>query len=144
MNTSLKPLPAGVDPMHRTVILTIGLCLLLASAGWAQAEENADTPKMKRAPVIAGELEYEVRGDGEPVLFIHGGFIAGSFLPLMDQTSLASYRLIRYHRRGYVGSIKHDGPFSIERGGRCIGLLRHLALSEPTSSGTPAAADGCS
>jgi hypothetical protein len=83
MNISLHPLPARVDPMQR-------LCLLLASAGWVQAEDSADTPTMKRAPVIAGELEHEIRSDGEPVLLIHGGFIAGSFLPLMDQTSFFS------------------------------------------------------
>jgi pimeloyl-ACP methyl ester carboxylesterase len=129
MNRSIKPFPATVDPMQRAMLLTIGLCLLVASAGWAQAEEPADTPKMKRAPVIAGELEYEVRGGGEPVLFIHGSHIADAFLPLMDQTSLAGYRLIRYHRRGFAGSTKHDGPFSIERqAADAVALLRHLGV----------------
>ncbi|NBB72410.1 MAG: hypothetical protein GVY35_01880 [Bacteroidetes bacterium] len=46
---------------------------------------------MRRAPVQGGELEYEVRGDGEPVLLIHGAFIAASFLPVMDEPSLANY-----------------------------------------------------
>jgi hypothetical protein len=90
MNISLHPRPAKVDPLQRTVILTIGLCLFLASAGWAQVKKPAATPKMERAPVTVGELEYEVRGDGEPVLLIHGSHIAGSFLPLMDQTSFFS------------------------------------------------------
>jgi pimeloyl-ACP methyl ester carboxylesterase len=129
MNTSLKPLRARVDPLQRTVILTVGLCLLLASTGWAQAQKPSDTPKMKRAPVRGGELEYEIRGNGEPVLLIHGSHIADAFLPLMDQTSLAGYRLIRYHRRGFAGSTKHDGPFSIERqAADAVALLRHLGI----------------
>lgn len=36
------------------------------------------TEKMRRAPVPGGELEYEVRGEGEPVLLIHGSHIARS------------------------------------------------------------------
>ena len=129
MNTHLKPLPAGVDHPQRNAILTVGLCLFLASAGWAQAQKPSDTPTMKRAPVTVGELEYEIRGEGEPVLLIHGSHIAGSFLPLMDQTSLAGYRLIRYHRRGFAGSTKHDGPFSIERqAADAVALLRHLGV----------------
>jgi pimeloyl-ACP methyl ester carboxylesterase len=56
---------------------------------------------------IAAGLEYEVRGEGEPVLFIHGGFICDSDRPLMSQPALAGYKLIRYHRRGFAGSAPH-------------------------------------
>jgi pimeloyl-ACP methyl ester carboxylesterase len=52
----------------------------------------------------AAGLEYEVIGSGEPVLFIHAGFICDFDLPLMSQPALASYQLIRYHRRGFAGS----------------------------------------
>lgn len=61
-------------------------------------------------------LEYEVHGEGEPVLLIHGSHVAGAFLPLMREPDLAgSFRLIRYHRRGFAGSVRHTGPFSIEQ-----------------------------
>jgi pimeloyl-ACP methyl ester carboxylesterase len=84
---------------------------------------------MKRAPVAGGELEYEVRGSGEPVLFIHGAHIADSFLPLMSEPSLASYGLIRYHRRGHVSSTPSVGPFSIEQeAADALALLQHLRL----------------
>jgi pimeloyl-ACP methyl ester carboxylesterase len=64
-------------------------------------------------------LEYEVRGAGEPVLLIHGSHVAHAFLPLMVEPALADrFRLIRYHRRGFAGSARHSGPFSIEQQAR--------------------------
>jgi len=87
------------------------------------------TERMKRSAVHNGEVEYEIGGDGEPVLLIHGSLIADSFLPLMAETSLADYRLIRYRRRGFAGSSAHDGPFSIERqAADASALLRQLGV----------------
>jgi hypothetical protein len=48
----------------------------------------------------ANAIEFEVRGDGEPVLLIHGAIVADSFLPMMSQPAHAQYQLIRYRRRG--------------------------------------------
>ncbi|MFW6195402.1 MAG: alpha/beta fold hydrolase [Chloroflexota bacterium] len=60
-------------------------------------------------------VEHEIHGEVEPVLLIHGSLVADAFLPLARENALADrYRLIRYHRRGYVGSDPHDGPFSVE------------------------------
>ena len=60
---------------------------------------------MERARTDEAELAYEVMGTGEPVVFIHGAFIADAFRPLLAEPSLAGrYRLILYHRRGYAGS----------------------------------------
>lgn len=93
-------------------------------------------PERKRAPVRGGELEYEIRGDGEPVLLIHGSHIAASFLPIMDEDVLADYRLIRYHRRGFAGSVPHDGPFSIEKqAADARSLLRHLGVDRAHVAG---------
>ena len=101
-----------------------------------QAEKPSDTPKLRRAPVKVGELEYEVRGDGEPVLLIHGSHIASAFLPLMSEASLGNYRLIRYHRRGFAGSTKHDGLFSIERqAADALALLRYLGVKRAHVAG---------
>lgn len=87
------------------------------------------TAKMKRAPVHDGTLEYQIRGDGEPVLFIHGSHIAASFLPVMDEPALADYRLVRYHRRGFAGSAPLDGPFSIvDQAADAAALLRHVGV----------------
>jgi 3-oxoadipate enol-lactonase len=46
-------------------------------------------------------LAYDEAGAGEPVLFIHGAFIADAFRPLFSEPALADHRLITYHRRGY-------------------------------------------
>src|SRR4029079_15344976 len=98
--------------MRYAVLPTVGFWLILAASAFAQAETPREAPKMERAPVRDAELEYEIRGRGEPVLLIHGSHIAGAFLPLMNEPSLANYRLLRYHRRGFADSTKHEGRFS--------------------------------
>jgi pimeloyl-ACP methyl ester carboxylesterase len=118
---------------HSTYALLFALCLgLILSPGLlAQVENSVQQPDMKRAPVPGGELEYEIRGEGEPVLLIHGSFISGAFLPLMNEPVLEGYRLIRYHRRGYSGSTKPEGPFSIEdQAADALALLRHLNVEK--------------
>ena len=39
---------------------------------------------MQRAPIDGIELEYEIRGTGEPVVLIHAGVCADFFRPLID------------------------------------------------------------
>ncbi len=75
-------------------------------------------------------LEYELHGEGEAVLLIHGSHVADAFLPLIREAALADrYRLIRYHRRGFAGSDPHSGPFSIEEQAQdALALLNHLGL----------------
>ena len=86
---------------------------------------------MQRATVADITLEYEVTGSGEPVVFIHGAFIADAFRPLVAAPDLAGrYRLITYHRRGYVGSSRTPGPVSITRqAADCRALLDHLGVA---------------
>ncbi len=65
---------------------------------------------MKIAKVNGVELEYEVVGAGEPVLLI-SPVIADGFLPLHSEPALADrYQLIRYHKRGWVGSTHTPRP----------------------------------
>jgi pimeloyl-ACP methyl ester carboxylesterase len=69
-----------------------------------------------RAVVDDITLEYEVSGTGEPVVCIHGAFIADTFRPLLGERSPAGrYQVVTYHRRGYVGSSRTPGPISAER-----------------------------
>jgi pimeloyl-ACP methyl ester carboxylesterase len=86
---------------------------------------------MQRAVVDGITLEHEVSGDGEPVVFIHGGFIADTFRPLLAEPSLAGrYRLITYHRRGHGGSSRTPGPTSMaQQADDCRALLRHLGVA---------------
>jgi pimeloyl-ACP methyl ester carboxylesterase len=84
---------------------------------------------MDRAKVNGVELEYEVRGAGEPVLLIDM-LIADCFVPLLPEPALANrYRLIRYHKRGWVGSTKTPPPVSIgEHAADAAALLEHLGV----------------
>ena len=64
---------------------------------------------MKTATVNGVELEYEVKGTGEPVLLIDPMLADGS-LPFLSERALTDrYRLIRYHKRGWAGST-HTSP----------------------------------
>jgi pimeloyl-ACP methyl ester carboxylesterase len=75
------------------------------------------------------ELEYEVRGAGEPVLLIDM-LIADCFMPLLPEPALArGYELIRYHKRGWVGSTQTPPPMSIgEHAADAAALLEHLGV----------------
>ena len=47
------------------------------------------------------ELEYAVRGAGEPVVFLHNGALIDGFRPLLGESVLADrYRLVSYYRAG--------------------------------------------
>jgi pimeloyl-ACP methyl ester carboxylesterase len=84
---------------------------------------------MDRANVNGVELEYEVHGAGEPVLLIDM-LIADCFVPLLPEPALAHGRqLIRYHKRGWVGSTHTPPPVSIgEHAADAAALLDHLGV----------------
>ncbi len=84
---------------------------------------------MDCANVNGVELEYEVRGAGEPVLLIDM-LIADCFVPLLSEPALADrYQLIRYHKRGWVGSTHTPPPVSIgEHAADAAALLEHLGV----------------
>lgn len=75
-------------------------------------------------------LECETRGVGEPVVLIHGAFIADAFLPLAREDALShEYRVISYRRRGYGESTGAGGPVSLARqAADCRRLLETLGV----------------
>jgi 3-oxoadipate enol-lactonase len=77
------------------------------------------------------QIDYQVRGAGEPVLFIHGGLCAAWFDDLLDRPELnAAHRLIGYHRVGYAGSSRIPGTVSIDtQAAHGWMLMRHLNLA---------------
>ena len=85
---------------------------------------------MERATIDGVELAYEVSGAGEPVVFIHGAFIAETFRPLVDESSLGEkYQLVVYHRRGYGESGSVSEPVGMARqAADCRALLDHLEI----------------
>ncbi len=86
---------------------------------------------MEFLQVDDAQIEYEVRGQGEPVLFIHLAIFAdGLARPLLAAPELASrYRLIHYHRRGYVRSTAGaEQPTVALQAADAAALLKHLGV----------------
>jgi len=93
----------------------------------ASTQEGAR--RMSRAGLDGVELEYEVRGGGEPVVLVHAGVFAGWYKPLLDEPALGRYRVLTYHRIGYGGSSRMVGPVSIAQQAAHLGaLMRHLGI----------------
>jgi pimeloyl-ACP methyl ester carboxylesterase len=99
------------------------LSLLLAS-GIARAEE------WRRAPAGTAELEYDMRGTGEPVVFIHAGIFADWFEPLLSRPALRDrHALLTYHRVGYAGSSRvKDNAGIAAQAQQLAALVQHLGL----------------
>ena len=114
------------------VIRTI-VALAATAAVWAASNASVATQgsaPLSRMKVNGGEIEYETRGTGEPVLLIHGTGVAATFAPTMSQPSLAGYRLIRYHRRGFGGSGRAPVPFTNkDQAADARALLNALGIS---------------
>jgi pimeloyl-ACP methyl ester carboxylesterase len=87
--------------------------------------------RMDRAALEGVELEYEVRGTGEPVVLIHPGHFADWFMPLLDEPALTDhYHVLTYHRVGCVGSSPIAGPVSLaQQAAHCRSLMRHLGIA---------------
>ncbi len=78
-------------------------------------------------------LEYQLRGTGagEPVVLIHWGVAATWAGPLLDQPALASgYQLLSYHRAGFAGSGRLQGPPTMAtHADHCHQLMRELGIT---------------
>ncbi len=92
---------------------------------------------LQRCSVDNGNLEYEDRGAGEPVLLIHGAFVADALAPLLAEPALADcYRVISYHRRGYAGSSRSQGVVGIaQQAADARALLTHLGVERAHLAG---------
>jgi pimeloyl-ACP methyl ester carboxylesterase len=73
---------------------------------------------------LAGEqVEVADDGDGEPVLFLHGGVFSDWFTPVAAQPRLARLRRIRMRRAGYLPGVAPTRPLSIADHARLCALL---------------------
>src|SRR5579871_6667690 len=84
----------------------------------------------QRLSIDGAVLEYEFVGEGEPVVLIHGAFIAEAYAPLCrEQTLTERHRMLRYHRRGYANSSSAPAPFSIvQQAADCRAVLRGCGI----------------
>jgi pimeloyl-ACP methyl ester carboxylesterase len=82
-----------------------------------------------RAEINGVELEYEVRGAGEPIVLVHWGVCAQWAGPLLEAPALGGYLRLAYHRAGFAGSSRVAGPISMaEHAKHCLLLMRHLEI----------------
>ena len=82
---------------------------------------------MKTTNVNGIELAYDVQGEGEPVLFIHGAVFADFLRPLAEQPAFGGFLRIRYHRRGYGESGGPAAGFDMQAAD-IVALLDHLEV----------------
>ena len=80
---------------------------------------------MKTAQLNGIELAYDVHGEGEPLLFVHGAIWADFLRPLAEQAAFSTFQRIRYHRRGYGQSAGSPGGFGVQAAD-IVALLDHL------------------
>lgn len=83
---------------------------------------------METAHVNNVDLEYEIIGSGESVLFV-SPVLADGFVPILRHPALAANQRIHYHRRGWVGSTRNPGPVGIQQhADDAIALLAELDI----------------
>jgi 3-oxoadipate enol-lactonase len=98
---------------------------------------------MQRVAFDGIEIEYETIGTGEHVVLVHHGAGADWFSPLLKETTLsARFTLLCYHRAGYAGSSRLQGPLSFhDEAIRFRGLMRALHITRAHVVGH--SASGC-
>ena len=88
---------------------------------------------LNKISVNGTELEYQLRGTGmgESVVLIHWGVAATWAEPLLDQPALASrYQLLSYHRAGFAGSGRLQGPPTMAaHAAHCHQLMGELGIT---------------
>jgi pimeloyl-ACP methyl ester carboxylesterase len=91
----------------------------------------------ERAAVDGLQLEYELRGSGDPVVLIHWGLCAAWAAPLLDQPALADHHLLlTYDRAGFGASGRLEGPISLaDHAAHCALLMRQLGIERAHIAG---------
>jgi len=75
------------------------------------------------------ELEYEMRGTGESIMLIHGSVAADTYLPMLAEPAVSSYKLVRYRRRGFGNSTHPTSVISLrDQADDCFALMRRLNI----------------
>jgi pimeloyl-ACP methyl ester carboxylesterase len=90
-----------------------------------------------------GTLEFQIRGEGQPLVLVHGSVFAEPWDPMLRHAGLlANYRVVTYCRRGY-GRSSPAGPGHTLRneGADLVALLDHLGIERANAVGHSLAAD---
>jgi pimeloyl-ACP methyl ester carboxylesterase len=92
---------------------------------------------MKRVQLNGTDIEYDVRGSGEPVVFIHGAILSDGFVPVIEQTGIVeNFQIVHYRRRGYAASSRAVAGMTMQGwAGDCVALLDHLGIASAHVAG---------
>jgi pimeloyl-ACP methyl ester carboxylesterase len=92
---------------------------------------------MERVQLNGADIEYDVRGSGAPVVFIHGAILSDGFVPVIEQAGIAeNFQIVHYRRRGYARSSRAVAGMKMQGwAGDCIALLNHLGIASAHVAG---------
>ena len=112
------------------------LAVVVAATGRSgNAQVNVES---NLAPVNGGQIEYVVTGpeSGEPLLLVHGAGLGTALALIQAEPALAEFRVIRMHRRGFIGSSSPVGPMSVaDHAADALGLLDALGVERAHVAG---------
>jgi pimeloyl-ACP methyl ester carboxylesterase len=87
-------------------------------------------------PVNGIDLVWEETGEGEPLLWLHGGLGVGADWKFIFEDAPPGYRVIAPDLRGHGGSTDPTGSFTFRRCAEDIrALLRHLRIPQVKAIG---------
>jgi len=108
--------------------LAIGLLTLGIGA---MAQDTKLAPAGKYAEVNGLRMYYEIQGEGEPVVLLHGAFGNTGALPTILQALVKSRKVITLDFEGHGRTRDLDRPLNIEQmADDTAGLLKHLNLKD--------------
>ncbi len=82
------------------------------------------------------ELHYDVHGDGEPLLWVHGGMGCGADWKFIYKEPPAGYRLIAPDLRGHGASANPSGAMTFRQLALDVrALLQHLGIARTKAVG---------
>jgi pimeloyl-ACP methyl ester carboxylesterase len=108
---------------HRRLRIALPLALAAALACARGGAETGTVPVATDA-----EIYYEVRGAGEPVVLIHGGFGDRRMWDDQFRPLAREFRVVRYDHRGFGRSAPPDTAYSAATD--LLQLLDHLGMQQ--------------
>ena len=89
-----------------------------------------------KATLAGTELNYDVRGSGPPVLFLHAFPLSSKMWDAQARALEGTHQAVRFDARGFGGTPPGDGLLTMERiADDAVALLDHLGISKATVCG---------
>lgn len=89
-----------------------------------------------KANVAGTAIEYDIRGSGPPVVFLHAFPLNKAMWDAQARALEATHQVVRFDARGFGGTPPGDGLLTMERiADDAIALLDHLGISQATVCG---------